>query len=46
MIDDPFIIKVNAGERNLLRVYRFCRFHYEFFIGFILGVIVTILVKR
>ena len=55
VVDDEWVDKRSEllvkglDERVLLRVYRFCKSHYEFFIGFlvcfVLFVLVSVVVK-
>ena len=40
---DDFIIK--RDEKIILRVYRFCKHHYEFFLGILFTIIIIYLVK-
>jgi hypothetical protein len=45
--DDRHAYKVEGlDERTLLRVYRFCKQHYEFWIGFVIDIAIVLFIIK
>lgn len=43
---EPLNVAKGLDERSLLRVYRFCKMHYEFWVGLVVGVVLVLFVIK